>query len=448
MFFSSNSEAAVLRSTEAAPPVALIPPEVLCYIFTCVLPVQKATSPAIPTHRRRTWREPWVLGGPWIIGQVCSRWREVALALPTLWTSITVANNLSPRQFFLLKTQLARTGSAPINLLIRFTSGARSQFSEDEFDLFLAMLVSHSTRWRALHLEFDNGWLPPAAFAPLNGQTLPVLEELIFSGRVRLIRNYDFFKSTPALRRVVLGSLGGPPMPDIPLPWAQITSYKGTNPSPTTNLRILAAAANLVECDIDVGNETAPSDVLRHGFLTLPLLRRLSLSWPSLLDCLTAPALQSLYVVGPAQNILPFLDRSCCTSTLAELTLTQCFSPASDITALLRCTRGLTSLALDLHTPPADIVVALTAPDCVCPNLGSLSWADFDDALDRSAFADMVVSRCMDVDGVRPLHSVAHYAGRRRIKGAGLLLRALPALEVLFLNAKKGRSAVARWRGY
>jgi hypothetical protein len=54
----------------------------------------------------------------------------------------------------------------------------------------------------------------------------------------------------------------------------------------------------------------------------------------------------------------------------------------------------------------------------------------------------------MDVDGVRRLHSVAHYADRRRIKGAGLFLRALPALDVLFLNAKKGRSAVARWRGY
>jgi hypothetical protein len=83
--------------------------------------------------------------------------------LPTQWTTITVANNLSPRKFFVLKTQLAQTGSAPINLLIHFTSGARSQFSEAEFNLFLAMLVSHSTRWRA---EFDGGGYRPPPSQP------------------------------------------------------------------------------------------------------------------------------------------------------------------------------------------------------------------------------------------------------------------------------------------
>ncbi|KAJ6554876.1 hypothetical protein B0H19DRAFT_1154712 [Mycena capillaripes] len=71
----------------------------------------------------RQWRRPpdsKILGGPWIFSQVCSRWRTLAISLPTLWTDLTVSTNLLPREVTLLNIQLTRSGNAPLNLLIRF----------------------------------------------------------------------------------------------------------------------------------------------------------------------------------------------------------------------------------------------------------------------------------------------------------------------------------------
>ncbi|KAJ7926797.1 hypothetical protein B0H13DRAFT_1069722 [Mycena leptocephala] len=174
-----------------------------------------------------------------------------------------------------------------------------------------------------------------------------------------------------------------------------------------------AGAANLVECDLDfTPTKRDEVTVMQLDILTLPRLRGLAISCPLLLDRLFAPALQSLYIVGPVKHVHPVLDRSGCTSKLVELTLARCAAPASEIITLLQHTPGFTALMLDVHSPPAEIVGALTAPGRLCPSLGSLGWADFSDALGRGAFADMVVSRCTDSTGVRPLRSVVLLAGR------------------------------------
>jgi hypothetical protein len=119
---------------------------------------------------------------------------------------------------------------------------------------------------------------------------------------------------------------------------------------------------------------------------------------------------------------------------------------------------GLTTLVLDFRghrdsvgPPAAEVVVAtLVASESqrLCPNLASLSYADLEDTLDRAAFADMVLSRCTtagDSKEFRRLYSVAVYSGQKR---AGWRLRGIPGLEVELLNAKKGRPALQRWRGY
>lgn len=375
---------------KAASPVSQIPTEILCDIFALLVPVQTSTSPAIPTLGPQL-REPWILGGPWVVGQVCSHWRTIAVSLPILWTSITIANNLSAREFSLLNTQFARTGSAAINLLIRFTSGVRARRSERSFDQFLFTLVSHSTHWRTLHL-FDALWHLHAAFSPLGLRTLPLLEELVFGGAVGYLSEYNFFKDAPVLCRVVLKSSGRPSVPNtlLLLPWVQLTTYKATYFDTGTHFRNLAAAVtNLVECDITVTGRIGLLDVLLHDVLTF---WRLTLSNPMLLECLTAPALQSLYIVGPVDYVLPFLQRSKCTPTLTELTLAECPSYAWEVVALLQHTSALTALALHLHSPCAEVIVAFAAPERLCPNLGSLAWVDFNNALDREAFTDMVVS--------------------------------------------------------
>ncbi|KAJ6571155.1 hypothetical protein B0H19DRAFT_1064271 [Mycena capillaripes] len=73
---------------------------------------------------------------------------------------------------------------------------------------------------------------------------------------------------------------------------------------------------------------------------------------------------------------------------------------------------------------PADVVATVVGSESLSLNLESLLWADFEDALDRNAFADEVASRCVDCDtshdssGVCGLRSMALYVGRRRMKTA------------------------------
>ncbi|KAJ7347498.1 hypothetical protein DFH08DRAFT_809238 [Mycena albidolilacea] len=447
MLNSSNSESSdgfgTPREKEfmaSAPPIAMIPPELLCNIFTLgMLPVKFSEMAVIPATDRSIFQDPWILGGPWVLGQVCSLWRAVALSLPTIWTSITVFTTIMPHEFSLLNTQLARTAQHPLDVHIRFTNrfGSWEPYS-DEFNLFLVTLMSHSRRWRTFHLQFDTKQRPHEEFNALGPGTLPILQELVFSGPgVYHVNKYDFFKDAPALRRVVLGTRGMSLVGNIALPWAQLTTYKATYLDAASHFRYLAVAVNLVDCDLDC--DGSPHDDIRlHSAVILPRLRRLAVSHPVLLAALSAPALQSLYIVGPVENVADFLGRSGCTSALTELTLAECTAPASEIIALLQETCGLTTLALYPRSSPTALVAAFTAPECLCPNLGSLSWADFDDALDWGAFAKMVLSRCTESSSVRPLHFVAIYSGRRLMKKAVWCLHELPGLEVVTMNMKKG----------
>ncbi|KAJ6496097.1 hypothetical protein C8R45DRAFT_1131869, partial [Mycena sanguinolenta] len=254
---------------------------------------------------------------------------------------------------------------------------------------------------------------------------------------VYYIKQYNFFLDAPALHCVVLGTRGASLPWNIDLPWAQLTTCEATYNQASMHFDNLATAANLVVCDLACSR----CDTTLCSPLTLPRLRCLAVSHPVLLKRLFTPMLQSLYTAGPGQRPRVFAR----TSTLKELTLAKCAAPASEVIGLLKQTCGLTKLVLDLHSPPAGIVAQLTAPDCICPNLESLSWADFGDGLNRNAVVDMVVSRCGAFSNVSRLRFFAVYAGPRRMNTAGWRLRNLPGVEVLIVNAKKGMSAVARW---
>ncbi|KAJ6471069.1 hypothetical protein C8R47DRAFT_1222296 [Mycena vitilis] len=434
-------------------PIHILPAELLCNIFTLGIPEQTDATPAVSRISkelsfRRFERGPWrSLTGPWAPGQVCSYWRTLSVSLPILWTSITVDHNMTEGELHLFDAQLTRTRTAPLDLFIRFNGTSRTG---SPFFRALTALVSQSSRWRTLHLRFGSDLPLPTAFDEMCLQTLPLLEQITFGGDgLSQHRSYDFFRHAPALRGAVLGNEGVPSgVKTISLPWRQLTTYKATYVDAATHIRHLAAAPNLVECDIGFRSTGPVDDFLRHVTLVLPHLRRLALSHPPFLARLTTPALRTLYLFGSVDPVLPFLQRSGRTETLTDLTLAACTTPTSEIVAFLRQMGGLTSLALDLSTPPAELVAALVGSDRLCPASGSLKLTDWNDELDRDAFVDMLASRCRGTPGVRVLYFVAIYSGRRRMGTAAFRLRALPTLEVLVMNSKKGRLAVRQWRAY
>ncbi|KAJ7036135.1 hypothetical protein C8F04DRAFT_1258248 [Mycena alexandri] len=119
--------------------------------------------------------------------------------------------------------------------------------------------------------------------------------------------------------------------------------------------------------------------------------------------------------------------------------------------------------------PARELVAAFTVSSTIilCPQLGWVSWGDFDDALDRDKFVDMVESRNSGsliilaalgktLDGadsqrglhVRLLYSLALHSGRRCMKAAGLRLHALLQFEVFLFNSENGKAATKLWREY
>ncbi|KAJ6517248.1 hypothetical protein C8R47DRAFT_250570 [Mycena vitilis] len=430
----------------AIPPIAIAPPEILCYIFALTLVSKSATPPILPAigYGPDHCCYPGILGGPWIFGQVCSYWRKLAESTPTLWTSIILSNSLRRGSLRLVETHLAHTGNAPLDLLIRFTGGYSYP---TPFNDFLPKIIAQSTRWRTLTLELHGGVFPHAEFAPLRRPgAFPWLEEIVFRGGqfepdVDTILDCDFFKDAPALRRIALGEHVTNHW-DLSLPWSQLTTFKGSLHDGEV---YLGGAANLVECDFTRQYFT----IYDRKILTLPHLRRLAVTDERMLRLFAAPGLEALYIHHSASGLITSLQIPGCAATLAELTLFSCVIPAEEVIAILKQLPSLTNLSLDISPrfSPDLIVAALMATERLCPKLQSLSWADREDALDRVVFADMVVSRCRKSSGVRALHFVAVYSGRRRMKEAGWRMRGIPGLDVVTMNSKKGDPALLGWRG-
>ncbi|KAF8208449.1 hypothetical protein K438DRAFT_1573757, partial [Mycena galopus ATCC 62051] len=86
-------------------PILDLPPELTCEVFLRCLP---------HPHTRPNPRD-----APFVLANVCTRWRAIALAFPALWSSICAAALLAPpRNVFLelLETQLIRSGDASLSV--------------------------------------------------------------------------------------------------------------------------------------------------------------------------------------------------------------------------------------------------------------------------------------------------------------------------------------------
>ncbi|KAJ7604315.1 hypothetical protein DFH06DRAFT_1349551 [Mycena polygramma] len=213
-----------------------------------------------------------------------------------------------PSQLHLLETQLARSGNAPLDVLVRITK--LRMYHDTPFRSFLAKLVAQSSRWRTLKLELLLNYFPHAVFAALasTAGALPLLEELVFCGDGPIytiasdwdpmpeetIKGIAFFKDAPALRRVSVGEYVSRGLDiDISLPWGQLTTYKGSYKGSFHDfVTDVAGAENLVECDFTT-TYYGPYD---DRVYTVPHLRHLALTDPGFLHLLAAPALRSLHI--------------------------------------------------------------------------------------------------------------------------------------------------------
>ncbi|KAJ7288043.1 hypothetical protein C8J57DRAFT_1494367 [Mycena rebaudengoi] len=152
--------------------------------------------------------------GPLLLGQICRSWRNLALATPYLWSSLSVTTSsngqgLKPR-IELIRLWLARSSAQPLS----FTLDIPSDYQHEEvFDLF----AGHLNRWKRAKIN-----LPPTRDLRLGGADTPLLEEL------HLVCDHDevdinvTLTSAPRLRDL-FWAIGNSPFA-TQIPWGQLTT--------------------------------------------------------------------------------------------------------------------------------------------------------------------------------------------------------------------------------
>ncbi|KAJ8088709.1 hypothetical protein PM082_013952 [Marasmius tenuissimus] len=315
-------------------PIRRLPNEIVGYIFR--LSVDADVDPTTLMSRLdRNQLFPSTLDTkrlPWTLGQVCRRWRHLALSLPNLWTTIDInwdGNLMGERARPFLERRLSlllqRSSDRPLS--ISWYQGS----CPDRVPL--SMLCSVSFRWKAatirtgtkglrqlsvysglfsnlvrLHLHFEEGMLsePGERDAPFSTfSTAPALRELSLSGNDDSISH-----------RL-----------NTQIPWHQITRFSVKDFSPINIRTILPLLANVEECILD-------SFDLSGGSLYPTILPRLHLLdvYPPTVDAavsffqsLTLPKLRSVELgtfdgnTGIADSFVELLERSSCQLEKASL---------------------------------------------------------------------------------------------------------------------------------
>ncbi|KAJ7609099.1 hypothetical protein FB45DRAFT_1067125 [Roridomyces roridus] len=347
-------------NTSILSPLRRMPPEILVQIFVWTLPTSHERSGDVYDTQR----------SPWTLAQVSSRWREIALSTPSLWSMIHITfpdddddedeeeEDEDEEEHWhrdILQAQLQRSGT--LNLKIQFY-GCEQADSTEQLALF-DLLSKHSARWEALNIQLSSALAP--RLAQLRGR-LPVLRRLWLqwdSEKSQVgIDSITCFKTAPSL--VDAGVNNGSRFIPILVPAHQLTTYRLHGPW-KMHLHVLELAPNIVEArivaDFDV-DEAWPAPGAQA--INLLHLQRLYVSNERMLDYLRTPRLADLCVQPVDEDlVVDSLDalflRSACAPQ--RLYLKEISSTATTL-AILKKYPFITTIALTFFKDGVDAMEA------------------------------------------------------------------------------------------
>ncbi|KAJ6608110.1 hypothetical protein B0H10DRAFT_1955675 [Mycena sp. CBHHK59/15] len=293
MISSAENELRILKSLLL--PLRQLPSEILAEIFMFCL----SFSDELDTRT-----------APWVLGQICARWRAVALSTPRLWQEIHVHldidkfNRQRPsNMIYLLDLLLRRSGSRPLTVR---ASCERPMQSHQALD----MLMRESHRWADVDLYIAIPLL--MSLAPIKGR-LQVLHTLNVFPAIDVDDDeppvLDAFQIAPMLRRYTMHHTD---YITVLVPSEQLEDYSANYGDLRPLLDSLRSMENLVHCDLD--RKDFHSSVA-SGQVHLPHLRDLSITEDNqpdgncgdLLDRLVLPKLESFTVDCSDDTVLPHL---------------------------------------------------------------------------------------------------------------------------------------------
>ncbi|KAJ7707331.1 hypothetical protein B0H17DRAFT_1032408 [Mycena rosella] len=308
---------------------------------------------------------------PWMIAQVCSRWRAVALTSPRLWSNFVLPAD-DPYSMRALSLQLERASHA--HLFIRFTSRP----TLDTLNLFLTA----SAHWEVVTLA-----LGPAEFTHLfdYGGNFPTLKTLTLRSWEPIQctdGQGDMRESFPALRNLQLDVCYEAFPRQLLLPWSNLRTCTLQKAHSSDALWLLSQLSPNTEFSVV---RCANLDFARSTLQTKSCVRSLTITTCStlfvrdLLTGLVAPALQELTLERidddddqiQRDQLLSFLDRSAC--PLTHLRICATTISGDDLIRILEMppTRGIVHLDVSAAAVWNRGVGALGAQHLV-PNLRTL----------------------------------------------------------------------------
>ncbi|KAJ7579931.1 hypothetical protein C8J56DRAFT_829551 [Mycena floridula] len=286
---------------------------------------------------------PFDMNGPWVIAQVCSRWREVSCSSPRLWSSFLCLAGWNEdtleaywgesgvrclESLDVIQECLQRSGTFPLTFKLQLRGGCINEILAVTTAIF-----SHCERWKDLEVGHSLDHVPAALSTSLKGR-LSLLERLEVWGR-----DTQDLAVAPCLREL------DTPSTKTPFPWSQIQILRlNTRHDWNQTVAILSKSRNVIQCELRQSTpERAPASLRPVGpFNNLRILR-----CPiSALNAFgTMPVLEELHVTDIYDFDLARIDSSEAAQLRVlsiELATTRC----EQLISFLRSCTGLETLHL------------------------------------------------------------------------------------------------------
>ena len=315
--------------------VAEIPVEIICEIFEKFIEDDSQPNDDDPPPRPLAPHS--CRSDPTILGQICSRWRAVAIDLPKLWSNICIHNPKSS-QVRLVNLWLARSANSP--LYLKFDCNRQEDVCDlGAASLILTSFISRLEYWNKIDFRVPLQLLG-TFLSMVEVPKIPLfLQSCVFG--FNSSRGYRYkqhfgpqidaiwkvLHTSPNLRRVNWGGAGAYNLPTH-APFHQLTHVETHFEFSTDDVLVFLSATPLIEelwiSTITLPPKTTPEPsgsplFLRH--LRALIVSSRGITTCSLLSSLICPSLQSLRLnhnslTGqPDQNLselIPFLRRSTC----------------------------------------------------------------------------------------------------------------------------------------